>query len=69
MARKVMTLKQIADAYGVDYRTFQKNMDQQESIYDELDDAGFDGRKYYPIHQGIIEDYFGKMPENKKQKK
>ena len=69
MARKVMTLKQIADAYGVDYRTFQKNMNQQENIYDELDDAGFDGRKFYPNHKKIIEDYFGNMPTNKKQKK
>lgn len=69
MARKVMTLKQLADAYGVDYRTFQKDMVQHAGLYDDLDDANFDGRKYYPIHQNIIEEYFGKMPENKKQKK
>jgi len=65
-ARKVMNLKQIADAYGVDYRTLKRDMALREGLYDDLDAADFDDSKFYPIHQKIIEEYFGKMPEMKK---
>jgi len=57
-----MTLKQLAYAYGVDYRTLQKDMARHEKLFDELDDAGFDGRKLYPAHQKIIFKYFGELP-------
>jgi hypothetical protein len=63
MSRKVMALKQIAAAYGVDYRTFRKDMNRHAGIWNELEAAHWDGSKFYPIHQGIIEKYFGKMPE------
>jgi len=68
-ARKIMNLKQIADTYGIDYRTFKKDMGQMEGVYNDLDNVGFDGRKFYPIHQQIIEEYFGRMPEIKSKKK
>ncbi len=63
MARKVMNLNQIAAAYGVDYRTFLRDMARHEHLLDELDKAGFDGRKFYPIHQNITEKYFGIIPK------
>jgi len=63
MARKVMALKQIAAAYGVDYRTFKRDMARHERLYDALYNAGFDGRKFYPVHQNIIEKYFGQIPK------
>ncbi len=63
MARKVMNLNQIAAAYGGDHRTFKKDMARHERLYDELCDSGFDGRKFYPIHQTIIEKYFGIIPK------
>ena len=65
--RKIMNLKQIAQAYGADYRTFKRDMENRSGIYDELEDAGFDGSKFYPIHQQIVEDYFGPIPEPKKR--
>ncbi len=63
MVRKVMNLNQIAAAYGVDSRTFKRDMARHERLYDELYDSGFDGRKFYPIHQNIIEKYFGQIPK------
>ncbi len=64
--RKVMNYKQIADAYGIDYRTLKKDMALRDGLYDELDDAGFDESKFYPVHQEIVESYLGPMPETKK---
>ncbi len=63
MARKVMDLKQIAAAYGVDYRTLRSDMLKIDHLYDELDAAGYGGRKFYPIHQALMEKYFGIIPK------
>jgi hypothetical protein len=62
--RKVMYLKQIADAYGVDYRTFKKDMERKE-VFEELTESGWDGLKFYTREQEIVEKHFGPMPDKK----
>ena len=64
-----MTFKQVADTYGVDPRTLRKDMNECDDIWNELEDAGWDGRKLYPIHQDIIERHLGKMNDGDKTKK
>jgi hypothetical protein len=66
MSRKVMSFKQMAEAYGVNHRTFRNDMRNHEGLVELLEAAQFDGRKFYPIHQQIIEEYFGRIPENNK---
>jgi hypothetical protein len=65
MSQKVMHFKQLAAAYGVDPRTFRKDLDNYKGVWQELEDSGFDGIKYYPKQQEIIEKHLGKMPSKK----
>jgi len=60
-----MNFKQIATAYGVDYRTLRKDLKKYGGFWQELEDSGFDGIKFYPKQQKIIEKYLGKIPSNK----
>ena len=68
MSQKVTTFKQVADAYGVDPRTLRKDMNECDDIWNELEDAGWDGHKLYPIHLEIIERHLGKIDDSNESK-
>jgi len=65
MSQKVMNFKQIATAYGVDHRTLRKDLEKYKELWQELEDSGFEGVKFYPKQQEIVEKYLGKIPSNK----
>ncbi len=62
MEKKMMYFNQVAQCYGIDPRTFMKDLQSRDGIMEELEQSLWDGRKFYPKQIEIIEKYFGKIP-------
>jgi len=64
MANRAKTFQEMAREYGLTRKTFAKYVYENEDVMEKLEENNwFPGQVLFPIHQAIINEFFGDTKE------